>query len=115
VAKKQRRQIIIFREYFFEFYKNQSLKVREKIDYSIKMVLDLDPVPQKFFKKLIGTDLYEIRTEYGGNIYRIFCFFDKGNLVVLLHGITKKSQKTPIKELAKAKRLQKEYYDGKEE
>ncbi len=114
MSPKQKRQVLIYGSYFSEFYKKQKMKVRLKIDYSIKMVLETDPVSKKFFKKLRGTNLYEIRTDYEGNIFRIFCFFDKGNLVVLLHGITKKTQKTPKKELERAEQLRKEYYDDKE-
>jgi len=47
---------------------------------------------------MAGTDgLWEIRTKVGSNIFRIFCCFDKGNLVILLSGFQKKTQKTPKK------------------
>jgi len=71
-------------------------------------------VPEKFFKYLEGTDgLYEIRIKSGSDIYRIFCFFDEGNLIVLLNGFQKKSSKTPGNEIDKAKRLRKNYYEDK--
>jgi phage-related protein len=57
--------------------------------------------------------LYEMRVQVGNNIYRIFCFFDAGRIVVVLHGFQKKSQKTPKKEIALAERLKKEYYEQK--
>lgn len=61
-----------------------------------------------------GTDgLYEARIQLDSNIWRVFCFFDKGKLVVLLNGFTKKTQKTPPKEIAKALSLMKEYYEQK--
>ena len=75
--------------------------------------MELDVIPEKYFKHLEGTNLYEVRIRVGTNIYRVFTFFDQENLVILLHGITKKTQRTPPKEIEKAKRLQKEYYDGK--
>ena len=53
--------------------------------------------------------LYEIRVEVGSNIYRIFSFFDKGNLVVLGNGFQKKSQKTPKQEIEKALKIMEEY------
>ena len=63
---------------------------------------------------MAGTDgLYEIRVEYGSNIYRIFCCFDNGNLVVLFNGFQKKTQKTPLKEIEKALRLKGEYFEFK--
>jgi phage-related protein len=60
---------------------------------------------------LAGTDgLYEIRIEYNSNIYRIFCCFDRDQLVVLFNAFQKKAQKIPGKELAKAIELKKEYF-----
>ena len=57
--------------------------------------------------------LFEIRIELGSNIYRIFSCFDEGNIVVLFNGFQKKSQKTPKKEIEKAERLKKEYFELK--
>ena len=65
----------------------------------------------KSIKEVKG--LYEIRIEYNSNIYRIFCCFDKGELVVLLNGFQKKSQKTPSSEIERAKKLMAEYFDTK--
>lgn len=66
-------------------------------------------------EKLEGTDgLYEIRVQFGGNIFRIFCFFDEGKLIVLLNGFGKKTQKTPRREIELAVRLKEEYYAEKE-
>lgn len=63
---------------------------------------------------MTGTDgLYEIRIEFESNIYRIFCCFDKGNLVVLFNGFQKKSQKTPKKEFDQALKLKEEYFNTK--
>ncbi len=67
-----------------------------------------------YFDHLTGTDgIWEIRTQVGGNIFRVFCCFDKGNLVILLSGFHKKTQKTPQKEIVKAERLKKEYFNEK--
>ena len=61
-----------------------------------------------------GTEgLYEIRIEFEGNIYRIFCCFDKGNLVLLFNGFQKKTQKTPKKEIDLAQKLKNEYFEAK--
>ena len=63
---------------------------------------------------MTGTDgVYEIRIEFESNIYRIFCCFDKGNLVVLFNGFQKKSQKTPKKEIELALKLKEEYFNSK--
>ena len=69
-------------------------------------------VPEKYFQHLKGTKgLYEIRVEVGNNIYRIFSFFDKGNIVVLGNAFQKKTQKTPKQELEKALKIMEEYQD----
>ena len=108
------REIIFYKSYFKNFYSAQTSKVQRKIEYVLKLVSTIDRVPEKFLKHLTGTEgLYEIRIEHSSNIYRIFCFFDRGNLVVLLHGIQKKSQKTMPKEIEKAKRLKQEYFKNK--
>jgi phage-related protein len=71
-------------------------------------------IPAKFFEHLTGTDgLFEIRIEFKSNIYRIFCCFDEGNVVVLFNGFQKKSQKTPKIEIDKAEKLKAEYFEEK--
>lgn len=78
------------------------------------MVKTLDRVPSKILKFIEGTDgLYEIRIEVGNNIFRIFCCFDEGALVVLFNGFQKKTKKTPAKEKDKAIRLMQEYFNEK--
>ena len=67
-----------------------------------------------YLKHLTGTNgLYEIRVEYQSNIYRIFCCFDEGKLVVLFNGFQKKTQKTPQNEIDKAVLLMKDYFQNK--
>jgi phage-related protein len=75
----------------------------------------MEEIPEQFFKHLKGTEgLYEARIKLGSNIYRVICFFDKGNMVILLNGFQKKTNKTPKKEIEIAQRLKKEYYEDKE-
>ena len=74
------------------------------------MIRVTQQIPEKHFKHIEGTKgLYEIRVEVSGNIYRIFAFFDKGNLVVLGNGFQKKSQKTPKQEIERALKIMEEY------
>ena len=74
----------------------------------------LQIIPEKFFKHLEGTDgLYEIRIKVGSDIFRVFCCFDKGNLVILFNGIQKKSDKTPRQEIERAEKLKQRYYEDK--
>ena len=100
------RQIIFHRHYFADFYLEQNEKVQEKIDYVFKILQTVQKVPKKFFDHITGTDgLYEIRIEAESNIFRIFCCFDKGNLIVLFNGFQKKSQKTPKNQIDLALKL----------
>lgn len=109
---ERHRQIIYFKNYYFDFFDKQSEKVKDKINYVLFLITAADRIPQKFFQHLEGTKgLYEIRVEYQGNIYRMFCCFDEGNWVVLFNGFQKKSQRTPSSELDKATKIMKEYFD----
>ena len=111
-----KRTIVVFENHFWDFYNAQNKRVQEKIDWSIGLLRSLEKVPKKYFDHLTGTDgLWEIRIQVGNDIFRVFCCFDKGNLVILLSGFQKKSQKTPRKEIKKAERLKKEYFDGKKQ
>jgi phage-related protein len=108
------REIKFHENHFMEFYLKQDEKVKEKIKYVLELIKQVEKVPEKFLKHLTGTDgLYEIRIEYQSNIYRIFCCFDKGNLVILFNGFQKKTQKTPNNELEKAEKLKNEYFENK--
>jgi phage-related protein len=108
------RQIIYFKNYFQDFFEQQTEKVKEKIDYVLFVITVADRIPQKFFQHLVGTNgLYEIRVEFQSNIYRIFCCFDEGQVVVLFNGFQKKSQKTATGELDKAVKIMNEYFDEK--
>jgi phage-related protein len=85
--------------------------VKEKIGYVFRVIKTVGRVSEKFLKHIEGTDgLYEIRIEAGSNIYRIFCCFDKRNLVVLFNAFQKKTQKTPAREINLAEKLKKEYF-----
>lgn len=105
------RKVIIFGEHFWEFYHKQNFKIKERINWTIKLIKTVEKVPVKYLKNIKGTSLYEMRMISGTNIYRIFCFFDKGKVVVVLNGFQKKSQKTPKNEIKLAEKLQKKYYE----
>ncbi|MCK5134266.1 MAG: type II toxin-antitoxin system RelE/ParE family toxin [Bacteroidales bacterium] len=111
---EKRRQIIYFKNYFAVFFNAQTERVKDKIDYVLYLITVAERIPGKFFKYLEGTDgLFEIRVEFESNIFRIFCCFDEGNLVILFNGFQKKSQKIPWKEFDKAIRIKKEYFSEK--
>jgi phage-related protein len=105
------REIVFYKKFFDEFFETLTDKVKDKIDEVLFMITILERVPTKFFKSIEGVKgLFEIRIEYESNIYRIFCCFDKGNLVVLFNGFQKKTQKTPTKELNRAEKIMMEYF-----
>ncbi len=108
------RKIIFHGEYFIDFYKQLDANVKSKIQYVFELIKQVEKVPLKFLSPMTGYDgLFEIRVKYQSNIYRIFCCFDKGELIVLFNGFQKKSQKTPKKEIEKAMRLKLEYFELK--
>jgi len=108
------RTIISYKGHFENFLASQSVKVQNKIYKILEIVEYQQQIPTKFIKHIEGTDgLYETRFSLGNNIWRVFCFFDQGQLVILLNGFQKKTQKTPRTEIEKAVRLRQEYFNEK--
>jgi phage-related protein len=108
------REVVEFENHFSEFLKVQPVRVQNKIFKIIEAIETLERVPSNYLKMIVGTNgLYEARIQLGTDIWRVFCFFDNGRLVILLNGFTKKTQKTPKNEIAKAKQLMQKYYDTK--
>ena len=109
-----KREIRFYKHYFNEFFVAQTDKVRRKIAQTLVWIQTIDRLPVSILKSIEGKKgLYEIRVEYAGNIYRVFCCFDEGSLVILFNGFQKKTQKTPTSEIDKAERLMKEYFNNK--
>lgn len=107
-----KRRIITFGRYFSDFLGRLTAKEREKVDYGLVLLKTQDRLPSKFVKHICD-GLYELRTEYNGNIYRVFFIFDEGRIVVLFNGFHKKTQKTPANEIEKALKIKEEYYEYK--
>ena len=108
------RKITFYKSYFQEFFSKQNKKVKAKIVWTFNLVEDLQRVPETYLKHIENTDgLYEIRVQIGSDIFRIFCFFDQEQLVVIMNGFQKKTQKTPSGELEKALKLRNEYFEQK--
>lgn len=112
--EKTIRNIFYYKNYYLDFFNELKPEVKKKFNWTLKLIATLERVPVKYFKHLEGSSgLYEIRVEVGSDIYRVFCFFDKGQLVILVNGFQKKTQKTPKNELELAEKLKKEYCDEK--
>lgn len=97
-----------------EFLENLDEKTREKIYYNIKKAQLVND--NELFKKL-NEVIWEFRTLYNSKAYRLFSFWDKTEgketLVVATHGILKKTQKTPSKEIKKAEEIRRQYLEYK--
>jgi len=110
------RTVIAYKDYFKEFLIEQPQKVQDKIFKIIEIIEFQQRIPEKYLKHIDGTKgIYEARIKLGSDIWRVFCFFDKGKLVILLNGFQKKTQKTPKSEIEKAEKLMKEYFNEKGE
>ncbi len=108
------RQVVAYKRYFLDFYEGQTDEVQRKIEWTLNLLRSIDRVPKKYFDHMTGTDgLFEVRVELAGNIFRIFAFFDKGNLVILGNGFQKKTQKTPKTEIERALKIKEEYENEK--
>ncbi|MBL4652584.1 MAG: type II toxin-antitoxin system RelE/ParE family toxin [Flavobacteriales bacterium] len=108
------REVIAFENHFEDFLQKQPVKVQNKIFKIIEAIETLERVPSNYLKSITGADgLFEARIKLGSNIWRVFCFFDKGKLVILLNGFTKKTKKTPKNEINKAEILMAKYYEIK--
>lgn len=108
------REIVAYKNYFEDFLTKQPIKVQDKIFKILEAIETLERIPTNYLKYLVGTNgLYEARIQLGNDIWRIFCFFDNGQLVILLNGFQKKTQKTLKSEIEKAKILMDEYYGNK--
>ena len=104
------RTIFLYKNYFTDFYNKQKPKVRDKIIWTFRLIELVKQVPEDYLKHMEGTDgLYEIRIQQGSDIFRVFCFFDEGKLIVLANGFHKNTQKTPKSEIEKALKIKREY------
>ena len=108
------RKLSTYGKYFFEFYSRLDKGLQVKIDWVFELIKTVGHIPKKYFQHLENSDgLFEIRIEFESNIYRIFCFFDEGNLVILINAFQKKTQKTPKTVLELATKLKKQYFTDK--
>jgi phage-related protein len=111
---KRCRQIVFYKNYFQDFFDKQNKKVKAKIVWTLDLIEELERVPETYLKHIENVEsLYEIRVQIGNDIFRIFCFFEKGKIIVLVNGFQKKSQKTPRKEIEIALKIKAEYENEK--
>ncbi|MCL6101947.1 MAG: type II toxin-antitoxin system RelE/ParE family toxin [Bacteroidetes bacterium] len=110
------REIYYYKSFYLDFFVTLNPDVKRKFNWTLKLIATIDRVPVKYFKHMGDTTgLFEVRVEVGSDIYRVFSFFDEGQLIILLNGFQKKSQKTPRNEIELAEKLKKQYFDEKSE
>lgn len=107
------RKIVTYGGYFEAFMETLTDKEQEKIQYGLLLLKTQGRLPKKFVK-LIREGIYELRTEFNSNIFRVFFIFDEGKIVVLFNGFQKKTQKTPNTEIEKAIKIKEAYYADKQ-
>lgn len=107
------RKIRTYGGYFEKFMETLNEKEQEKVQYGLLLLKTQERLSTKFVKS-IRDGIFELRTEYGGNIYRVFFIFDEGNIVILFNGFQKKTQKTPNSEIEKAIKIKEAYYADKQ-
>jgi phage-related protein len=108
------RVIIAYKHYFEDFLQDQPVKVQNKIFKILDIIEFQQRIPSKYLKHIEGSEgLYETKFALGSDIWRVFCFFNEGRIVILLNGFLKKSQKTPKEEIKLAIKLKNEYYEEK--
>lgn len=114
MGDKHFREIFFYKDYYLDFFKILKPDVQKKINWTLQLIATIDRVPKKYFDHITNsTGIFEIRVEVGTDIYRVFSFFDKGNLIILINGFQKKTQKTPKSEIELAEKLKKQYFDEK--
>ena len=93
-----------------DFLDSLSKKVFQKISWVLTLITEVERIPVTYFKKLKDSDdIWECRIKFGSDIYRLFCFFRDGSIIVLTHGIIKKSQKTPSNEIKQAEQYKRDF------
>ena len=108
------REIFYYKDYYLDFFKTLKQDVQKKLNWTLQLIATIERVPKKYFDHITNsTGIFEIRVEVGTDIYRVFSFFDKGNLIILTNGFQKKTPKTPKSEIELAEKLKKQYFDEK--
>lgn len=107
------RKILYYKHYFPDFFQSLEAGAKRKVAYVLDMLKTHQRISANFVK-YIRDDIFELRAQHAGNIYRAFYIFDDGNIVMLFNGFQKKTQKTPASEIDKAIKLKNEYYASKQ-
>ena len=106
------RSIVVFGNHFEAFYVTLPPKEQDKLLWTLRAIRTLKVVPSTYLKLITNSSgLYEIRSQFGTNICRVFCFYSNATTLILCNGFKKKNQKIPRKEIEKAERIKSNYYE----
>ena len=96
-----------------EFLDSLNAKTAKRVTWVLSLIEELERVPSQYFKKLEGTEIWEVRVQSGGTAIRLLGFWDTGKFVILCNGFAKKSQKTPANEIRTAEQRKADYFRRK--
>ena len=95
------RELFYYEDYFVDFFETLKPEVKKKFNWTLQLIATVERIPEKYFKHMTNSSgIFEIRVEVGTNIYRVFSFFDKGNLIILVNGFQKKHRKHQKRKLS---------------
>jgi phage-related protein len=109
------RNVLYYEEHYLNFFNELKPEVQKKFNWTLLLISTVERVPEKYLKHITGSKgLYEVRVESASDIFRVFCFFDEDQLVILLNGFQKKTWKTPKNQMKRAELLKEQYYYEKQ-
>jgi phage-related protein len=92
-----------------EFLDSLSSKQAQKMVWVMKLVEELPKVPSQYFKKLTGTEIWEIRAQVGSDTFRVLGFFMSDAKFIVTNGFQKKSMAVPKTEITIAEKRRQRY------
>jgi len=93
-----------------EFLDSLTGKQAQKVLWVLQLIEELEVVPRQYFKKLVDIEgIWEVRIQFGKDIFRLLGFFEYGALLILTNGFSKKTQKIPPQEIVLAFRRKDDY------
>lgn len=92
-----------------DFLDGLDVKMRQKMLRSIMALQEMGYSLRMPLSEFLGDGIFELRAQVGNNISRVLYFFIIGDQAVLTHGFIKKTQKTPAREMERAKKIRDDY------
>ena len=97
-----------------DFLDSLDPKQAAKVTWVLRLIEELNTVPRSYFRKLVDSDdIWEIRVDIARDTFRLLSFFDRSNLVIVVHALAKKTRKTPRSDIRLAEKRKQDYYKRK--